>query len=234
MSKDLLKEEFREDTSNIIGNTLLKLAEGVTGIAASKREEWALSIGHIFQGIRGGQFLSMFMKEWEAYRKKGKIKDDYQASEQNYICLHELLKFLEDEIPDQIRFDVMKRIFLVAATESASTRDSILPQQYMKICKTLSSAEILILQATHAIAKEEWWKGEQHFGAHRWLELITDRSGLAYIELVEVNELELINKRLLSERLHSDRSGVRTNPYFRLTGLGFQICEFIQAYEALA
>ena len=231
MSKDLQKEEFKEETSNIIANTLTKLAEGVTGIASAKREDLVLSIGHIFQGIRGGQFLSLFLKEWKSYRDKWRIKDDYQFTEQNYSCLHEILDFLEKDIPDEIRFNLLKQIFLVAATESVSDRDSILPQQYMKISRKLSTGEILILNATYSIAKETWWREEQHFGAQQWLEVLKEKSGLAYRELVEVHEQELIDKRLLSNRTLPDRSGVSIKPHFRLTELGFNICEFLQSYE---
>ena len=72
------------------------------------------------------------------------------------------------------------------------------------------------------------------FGAARWLEIITDKSGLGYKELVEIYEQGLIDKKLISERELADRSGVSIKPYFRLTSLGYNLCEYIQSYEIVA
>jgi len=69
---------------------------------------------------------------------------------------------LEKVIPDELRFSIIKRVFLVAATESVSDRNSLLPQQYMKICKKLESGEIMVLNATYFVAKEDWWQQERH------------------------------------------------------------------------
>jgi len=232
LAEDIDQKRFKQDTNSIIADTLTNLAEGVTGIAASKKQEWVLSIGHIVQGVRGGQFLSILQREWDSYKEKGRIKEDYQFTDQNYTCLHEILDFLEKDIPDETRFNLLKQLFLVTSTETMSNRDSILPQQYMKICKTLTTGEILVLNATYGVAKEDWWK-DQHFGAHDWLGVITEKSGLAQRELVEIHERTLINKKLLSPRTLSDESGVRISPFFRLTDLGHKICEFVASYEPI-
>ena len=88
------------------------------------------------------------------YRLAGKIKDEYQFSEQAQACLEEILDFLDNDSPDEIRFTVLKKVFMVAATETISDRDSLLPQQYMRLCRGLPSGEILILSTAYKMCKE--------------------------------------------------------------------------------
>ena len=67
-----------------------------------------------------------------------------------------------------------------------------------------------------------------------WVNVIREKSGLTFSSLVEIHEQGLIDKRLLSPRIHHDRSGVAVKPYFRLTDLGFQLCSYIENYEEKA
>ena len=111
------KDSFKKSTNEIFESTLVKMVEGLTGIGSSKKEEIILSVGHIFQRMRSGQFLSSMIKEWDNFREKGKIKDDYQYTEQHYSCLSEILEYLDKDIPDKEKFEALKKIFLVASTE---------------------------------------------------------------------------------------------------------------------
>ena len=120
MGNDKPLAKWSRDTSDVIKDTLTQLAEGLTAIAASDRKELVFSVGHIAQCLRKGQFLSRFLQEWNAYRDKGRIKDDYVGTEQHQAWLQELLEFLDNDSPDEIRFETLKKIFLVAATETAS------------------------------------------------------------------------------------------------------------------
>ena len=223
---------FEQNTENVITTTLTGLIEGLTGIAASSKKEWILSISHMFQKMRGGQFLSQLLKEWTKYRKNGKVKDDYQFTEQHKACLQELLEFLDKDSPDEVRFRILKQLFLVAASEEASDRDSFLPLQFMKIARSLTDGEIILLTTIWQIAKERNGEYEQHYGAQRWLQEVTDASGMRHQELIEIHEQGLMNKRLVTPRQLSDSSGVKVKPFFRLTNLGYEFCEFIEKYEA--
>ena len=231
--REIVKKEFHDKTSNIFRNTLVALAEGITGIASSSKKDLILSIGHIFQRLRGGQFLSQLSNEWNKYKEAGKIKDDYEFSEQHKVCLHELLDFLDKDIPDQMRFDLLKKIFILSAVENNS--DSILPQLYMKVCRNISSGSILILNAAYQITKERslGTKKYKELGASGWIDIIKEKSGLRYRSLVEIYEQELMEKRLISPREYSDRSGITIEPHFRLTDLGFNICSYIDNYEKI-
>jgi hypothetical protein len=135
--------KWNKNTGDVIKDTLVCLVEGLTGIAASERKELAFSVGHIFQSLRKGQFLSILLKEWNAYRDKGRIKEDYIGTEQHKACLQELLSSLDKDCPDDVKFQTLKKIFMVAATEKASDRNSLLPYQYLRLCSEMTSGEIL-------------------------------------------------------------------------------------------
>lgn len=227
-TNDLSK--FQEDTSSVLAKTLTGLIEGITGVAASEKKELYLSVGHLLQAVRKGKFLSQLLKEWNQYRDKGRIKEDYQNTEQHYTCIQEILDFLDSDPPEEIRFDILKKIFLVAATERVTDRNSLLPQQYMKVCRMLSSGEIIVLSTAYKLSQVSKLEYEKYNSAAMWLKKIAEDSGLIHPELVEIHEEELMKKHLLSLRVHPDRSGIRVNPHFRLTGLGFDICNYIENY----
>jgi hypothetical protein len=229
MSKLIRRYLGGDATSNLFLDTLKSLTEGLTGVASSDRKDLFLSLGHIFQRLRAGQFLQTLMNEWNQFRNKGRIKDDYVESEQHKACLQEMLDFLDKDSPEEIRFSFLKRLFLSAATEKVKTRDSVLPQQYMRICRGLSSGEVLILQAAYSIAKKGGYENDS--SARQWLQIIANESGLELSELVDIHDRTLEEKQLLVPRRHGDRSGVILGKYYRLTNLAFEICEFISAYE---
>jgi len=234
MPADPLDSHQPFDTSNVLAKTLTGLAEGLTGIAASERKDWILSLGHILQSIRGGRLLSSFASERQAYREKGKIKEDYTDTDQHQECLQELLDFLDEGPPDTARFAVLKKILLVAASEKASSRDSVLPQQYMSICRDLTSGELLVLVSAYTVSKAPPSVSlNRPEDARIWLQAIASTSGLDYSELVEVHERALIEKNLVTARLHPDRSGVTMGEHFRLTRLAYDLCRYIERYDDL-
>ncbi len=220
----------KDQTSKLLRDSVQGLVEGMTGLAVSERKDLLLSLSYIFQRSRSGSFLSEVIGEWERYREKGRIKDNYAQSEQHQECLREMLDFLDHDAPDAVRFRMLKAIFLGAATETQSKRDSVLPQQYMTICRTLTSGEAIILQATFAIVERGSPK-ETKMHASAWVASIAKESGLESPELVEIHEKGLIEKMLLTKRTHADLSGVRPGEHYRLTSLGLRICKFIKTFE---
>lgn len=227
MSKEIVKKE--DKTSNVISETVQALAEGVTGLASSSRKDLIISVGTIFQRLRSGAFLSILLEEWNHYRGKGKIKDDYINTEQHKACLGELFGFLEKDIPDEVRFSILKQIFLVAAEEELSSRDDVMPLQYMQIARSLSNGEILILNACFTAAEQDFWK--ENGDNYGWHDYIAKETGIAFKDLIDIHVKTLEHKTLLFPPKYSDRSGLRIKPYFRLTELGYHFCKFINAYE---
>lgn len=233
MTKLVPKKTNEVETSRILGDTLKSLTEGFTGIASSDRKDLILSVGHIFQRLRSGVFLQTLKLEWDAYKKKGRIKDDYEQTEQHKVCLQEILDFLDKDSPDEIRFSFLKKILFTASTETVSDRDSVLPQQYMRLCRLLTSGEILVLAAGHNIMKDIGVDKEDS-QAINWLIKVAKNSGLKHPELVELYEPNLIEKQLITPRTYGDKSGVRLGKNFRFTDLAGGIWKFIEAYDDAA
>jgi hypothetical protein len=231
MTNDISKINSQHDTADILYRTLQGLFEAITGIASSDRKEWGLSIGYLCQRLRGGKFLRTLSDEWNKYREKGKIKDDYMSSEQHQACLQEMLDFLDKDSPDEIRFSFLKKIFLVSATETTSDRNSVIPQQFMKICRNLSSGEILVMQGAYSCLKRGGIDPNDMDVQH-WLHNVAKESGLIYPSLVESYDSGLECKKIIMDRILSDRSGIKPGQYYRLTELGYQICKFIESYDS--
>ena len=188
--------KWHQTTGALIVDTLSCLAQGITGIAASDRKELVFSVSHILQSLRKGHFLSRLLQEWHDYRKKGKIPEDYHTTEQHQVCLQELLDFLDKDLPDDIRFQTLKKIFVTAATEGVCDRNSLLPCEYMRLCRRMSSGEILVLNAAYQVAEEGFPPNLR--GAHEWLKIVADKSSLIHPSLVEIHEEQLMIKCLLT------------------------------------
>jgi hypothetical protein len=142
-----------------------------------------------------------------------------------------MLDFLDKDSPDEIRFSFLKKIFLITATETASDRNSIIPQQFMKICRCLSSGEILVMQGAYSYLKAGHIDPND-LNTQSWLRNVAKESGLTYPSLVESHESELERKKIIRGRFYSDKSGVTLGDYYRLTELGYQICKFIESYDS--
>ena len=219
-----------DKTSNLIARTLQNLGDALTGIAASEKKEWFLSLGYILQRTRNGKFLQTLHEEWNKYRQKGRIDEDYVQSEQHEECLQELLDFLDNDSPDRVRFAAMKQILLNAATERFSTRDDVLPQQLMRLTRQLTSGDVILLSSVYEISKGN--VDCESLGASGWLRLVAEHSPLNFTELVEIHESSLIKHNLISDRVWGDRSGIeKSSKHFRLTPLGLELCRFIIEHE---
>ena len=221
--------ENSDETSGFLSRTITNLAEGLSGIAASERKDWALSIGYLLQRMRSGHFVETLKREWDEYRTKGRIDEDYLSTSQHQECLQEMLDFLDNDSADEIRFNALKSIFLTIASEQLSSRSDILPQQFMRICRSLNSTEILILQANYELAKSG--HNPDHYGRGQWIRDVAEHSIFKIQDLVQSQESSLVKKCLISESKHSDNSGVERTPYFRMTELGYKLCQFMVADE---
>ena len=89
----------------------VKIAEALTGILASDFKDWKLSAGKIVQAVIKGSLLTQLGREIEKYQEEGKIKEDYLESDIDRASFKELLEFIDEEVPDEIRFKAIKSIF---------------------------------------------------------------------------------------------------------------------------
>lgn len=218
-------------TEEVLDETEQALVAGIAGILSSERKDLFLSAGHILQRIRGKSFLEAFREEWGRYVEKGKVKPDFLGSTQQFNSLHELLTALDTPQTDDVTLELLKKIYLVSASDTSLAADSLLPIEYIRLAKKLSGTSLLILFANHRAYTKHG--GITSGGADKWVKLILAESGLQFPSLVENYEQELIDTRLIADRDYSDRSGIRRQETLRLTDLGLSFCEFINKYEAL-
>lgn len=232
-----LSKTNNKGTVEMIGETYAGLVQFLTGIASTDKKEWALSIGYLLQRMRGGQFLKTLMQEINQYREKGKIKEDYFNTDQGTTCTQELLDFIDKDSPDEIRFAAMKALFMVSACETLTTRTDVLPQQLMRICRSLSSAEVLILKASFEMLRKGEIKESMGGGVlgttHHWVSGVLVKTGLKYDDIIKLNEKTLMEKRLLTQTHYKDGSSFYMSEYYRLTVLGYYLCKYIEEYNIM-
>lgn len=217
------KISIPENSSDIIRETYESLIKTMTGVATAEKKDLILSVSRVLQNIRATNLLGLLKNEWEYWKEKGKIKEDYHQTEQHLNCLHELLEFLENDIPDELRFNTLKKILLVAASESLSDRNDILPQQFLAISKRLSSGEMMVLFAAYKLAKECDFN---YPSSNVWKKDISANSPLKFTALVELHEKNLIELKLIGAPSFFTKQ-------CRLSDLGIEFCRYIEAYETI-
>ena len=144
------------------------------------------------------------------------------------------MKFIDESAPEEDRFNAMKTLFLKSVFKDSSEEKQLLSYQFMKLCKGLESSDLLIIKAAYDIGKGRLAADLKSTeidpnvaSAEGWLKIISKQIGHGIMSLVEVNEDKLVNLKLISPRIHSDRSGIRSTKNYRLTDLGLRVCEYI-------
>lgn len=197
----------------------------LTGVAGTDKLQLYMIPGRLWQAARNKSFLHQLVQEINILKEKGKIREDYLETEQANATLQELLAAFDNPPMDETKFKALKAIFLKAASETLTSRDDSTPQFLMEIAKELTSAEILLLSAIHKVGKNKVPTKIQE-NAQEWLQYMIQNSQLKTTGLVELTETKLIEKKLISDREHSDRSGIKRGCHFRLTDLGLALCKF--------
>ena len=229
-NKELINLDSEKSVMKFLQQPTVKIAEVLTGILASDMKDYKLSAGQIVQASIKGRCLTQLGKELEEYREKGKIKEDFFESDKNRMSLYELLSFIDNDVPDEERFRAMKSIFLSSVSKDAKKEDEEMAYEIMQICKRLSSGDLIILKAVYnLVQKNEHNNGLG--GVKDWLDIIAQKIGHSISSLVEVHEERLMKLKLIGDRRYSDKSGFMKTKYFRLTELGYKLCEFISKYK---
>jgi len=234
--KGLIKIDSIKSIAEFLQQPTLKIAEALTGILASDLRDIKLSAGRLVQASIKFKLFTQLGKELKEYIEKGKIKENYYATNKNQASLCELLELIDEEIPDEERFKAMKSIFFTSVSRDISEKDEELAYELMQICKKLTSGEILVLKAVYDIINNRFAPNMSSFdleteSASTWLDIIASQIGHNMSSLVEIYEQKLIDLKLISDRVYSDRSGIGKTPNFRLTQLGYKLCEFITKYK---
>jgi hypothetical protein len=209
-----------------------KLIAGVSGVAAAEAPERTLAAGRVLQSAFAGNFAEQLKSEWADFVEKGRIKPDYTQSTAHAENTAELLELLESGPADRHTFEFFRKLFMVASAEAVDSRESMLPREYLRIARTLSGGEIVLLVATNRSAAGG--VRNQVISVRAWLDPMQKESGLVHEELIVQFERALILKGLLTKRRNADESAAVFGPHGRLTDLGAAMCKYFTTYDAVA
>lgn len=238
MANDLIKFDDKKSIAEFLQQPATKMAEFLTGLLASDTTHLKLSAGRLVQASIQWKLFTQLGKEVQEYVAKGKIREDFLNDPQNEQTLCELLEFIDECAPDEERFKAMKSLFLRSVFTKSAGDDQILAWQFMKLCKQLDSGDLLILKAAfdiyHRRISKKVCSAPNSYPikdnlANNWLAAIANQIGHGIKPLVEVNEEKLIRLKLIGPKV-SDLRFSDTNK-FRLTDLGYKLCEFIYDFE---
>ncbi|MFH1277139.1 MAG: hypothetical protein ABIK65_02005 [Candidatus Eisenbacteria bacterium] len=227
--RELVEVIQREGPVAGLKEALALLDAAFTGMVGSDRATLMMIPGRLIQAARNRTFLQQFAAEYDSLVEKGRIRPDYQKTEQGISCLQELLAALDNAPVDETKFQMLKRLFLAVASERVTSRDDPTPQLIMRIARGLSSGEIFVLSVSYEKSKSDEIVARVGSNVDSWSREIASTSPIQLMGLVEFYETGLMEKKLITERTLSDRSGFRRTRHFRLTDLGVRLCEILSA-----
>jgi len=185
--------------------------------------------------------LTNLWKEIYAWRKAGRIPDDFSGRPAGYQTWVDLLKEIDSNPVDGERLKAMKAMFLAANQTNATDGQSILAYQLFQIAKTLTSGELLLLKAVfEAYGDSVFGAPTQRVTLDGWAQTMASRLGHGLFTLVIRDSIALEQNGLLNARVAVGPAPHQTNENWvlpvnaRITDLGMKFCENIRNYEAVA
>ena len=217
-----------KDLAEFIQQPNLKIAEAITGGLAIGSKGLAQAAGRIVQGAIKGKGMQQFSKELRKLSKEGKIKDDYANNKHGFQSFCELLDFIDSEAPDDERLRAVKAMFFNLISVDSNAGEETLNYKLFLLSKQLKATQLAILDSVYKI----FLRHPDGFSglADEWFKEVASTMGHGVKSLVESEEKALEDFKLISSRIHSDRSGI--NPQnCRLTDLGIKFCEKMVEYD---
>jgi len=220
-------------------SSTVKVAEFVTGILASDSTDYKLSAGYLVQAFVKNDLLHQLGVEINEYIKKGAIKEDFLKEPSDQSSFLELLNFIDNDNPDEIKFKAMKSLFFCSVSKGQDASTGHVSYELMRICRQLSAGEILVLKAAYEInlgknpSQSLLSMRGVNLGtnsASDWFEMISRQLEHNLPTLVEIYEDKLITLKLISPRVSTDTRTFEQTGFYRLTPLGFKLCEQILKY----
>lgn len=231
--KELLKIDDIKSITEFLQQPAVKMAEFLTGVLASDAKDLKYSAGRLVQASLQWKLYTQLGNEIKEYIDKGKIKENFLDKQQNEQSLYSLLKFIDEATPDEERFEAVKSLFIKTLIEDSSEEEKVIAYQFMKLSQELNSDSLLILKAAFDISNgrlnpsKSFSVENDTKSTHSWLTSISMQLGHGIISLVELHEEQLIQLKLISPRRYGDNSGIDNTGHFRLTDLGYKLCQYI-------
>src|ERR1700728_765018 len=129
--------EIQREADRVAEGIVLDLATVVTTVA-TKPLDTAFTAIRLLRAASAGKFSEQLRKEWDDLKSKGRIKDDYAKTDQARVLYGDTLESLMDENLDAEQLDLLRRLFLSAASEKVTDRNDLLAREYLNIGRSLS------------------------------------------------------------------------------------------------
>jgi hypothetical protein len=132
-------EEFLKDPLAVI-------AGAITEALAHGPKAFAIPVVRVAQGALKGKLFQQFAQEIKDLCEKGKIADKFAERKYGYQSWVELLAVIDEETPDEDRFEALKSMFYAANKINATDAEQIMAYQLLQIAKKLNSNDLLVLK----------------------------------------------------------------------------------------
>lgn len=210
------------------------IAETLTGLMQSEKSLLATGgeiAGKLLQGALKGRLYEQLGSELEELRSKGAIADDPGSKKHGWNSWSELLNAIDQDVPDDDRFEALKAMFFDVNRVTASDKDGIVSYQLMKLARQLSSGELLLLKAIYqAYRQSDLGPRNDHWeNWDTWASRINNHYGNVPQSLLRLNEKQLEQLELISGRHPTEHHRVTTENN-RITDLGVRFCKNIEDY----
>jgi hypothetical protein len=212
-------EQFLDEPATLI-------AETITGAFATGKTGLIVAGGRIVQGLLKGQDFKQFGREFRALRDAGKIPDDFAEKKYGFQTWVELMTTIDEDSPDADRLEALKAMFYAVNRVSQDDSGRIVDYQLWRITKQLNSGDLLLLKTFCERGDMGAGNGGGQVKYNQWLTVVTQASGFALRELVELHIARLQELKLLTGR-DSQESYMPAE----ISSLGRKLCTNITTYN---
>jgi hypothetical protein len=164
----------------------------------------------------------------EDLKKRNQLKRNYKKILKSNVI--ELLKMLDDPNLNESNVLLIEKLILVSLSKESKPSDELLAYEYLKIAKTLTSSEIVVLDA--ALVRLNEGKLRDRIDLDDVYTEIAEISDLKFKVLVADVILSLSKKRLFKDKVEGAYL-YNTDENYLFTDLGLSFMEYLAAYDTL-
>lgn len=225
---DVIKLQEVGALEEFLERPLTAIAEVITGALGEGAKGSWLAGGRIVQSILKGKILQQFASEFKNFREKGRIPDDFADRKYGFQTWVELMKLLDEELPDPDRLEALKAMFFAVNKANVTDGEQVAAYQMWQVAKSLNSGELFLLKLVYE--QRASYQTDTSNSYPSWENEMARASGHSVAGLIGLNEKKLVDLGLLTPRQWADGSGINpTNA--RLTGFGTAFCDNIEKYN---
>jgi hypothetical protein len=193
---------------------------------------YVLAGPHVAVTAMAIEALTDLGREVSAWRKAGKIPDDFSGRPSGYQTWVDLLREIDSNPVDADRLKAMKAMFLAANVVNANDGESLLAYQLFQVAKGLNSSQLLLLKTVYGNYLN-YLRGPRSGGSvstREWQVMLSKELGHGLSALIGLDERKLVEQGLIAPWTNREEHMVPLTDG-RMTDLGIRFCENIEKYR---